>query len=89
MGLLKVNVIVQQRKSTSRPASIREQQASLVRWLSAMLAEASRKLTEARLAATETLAPAEARREPTEAQLAATEGLAPEEGPKRLQEEPG
>jgi hypothetical protein len=48
----------------ARPASIWKQQASLaaqslVRWLSTMLAEARRELTEVQLAATSSLAPAE------------------------------
>jgi hypothetical protein len=63
----------------ARLASIREQRASLVRWLSATLAKASRKLTEARLAAAEILTPAEVRREPAEARLATTETLTPAE----------
>jgi hypothetical protein len=79
----------------ARLASIREQQAALVRWFSAMRVEANKKLAEAQLAATEILTsaearrePAEARRKPAEARLAATEGLALEEGPKQLQREP-
>ncbi len=59
---------VEEEKKTgqqARLASIREQPASLVRWLSATLAGARKELAEAWLAATETLTPAEARREPT------------------------
>ena len=69
----------------ARLASIREQPAALVRWVSATLAEASRKLTEARLAAAEILTPAKARRELAEAWLMATETLTPAKGAGNLQ----
>jgi hypothetical protein len=67
----------------ARLASIREQQASLaaeplVRWLLTVPAEARVEPTEARLAATETLAPAEARREPTEAATGAEKAASAE-----------
>ena len=61
----------------ARLTSIREQQASLVRWVSAKRAEAGRILSEVRLAAAEILTPAEARREPAVAWTAATETLTP------------
>ena len=71
----------EEKKTTqqSRLPSIREQQASLVRWVSAKRAEAGRILSEVRLAAAEILTPAEARREPAVAWTAATETLTPAE----------
>ena len=71
----------EEKKTARQPRlpSIREQQASLVRWVSAKRAEAGRILSEVRLAAAEILTPAEARREPAVAWTAATETLTPAE----------